>query len=169
MTLNKQVSGLVIAALLATGVVTSVSAQDATPRADRRAEAFAQLDTNSDGSVSADEFAAGANRFARADADRNGLLSAEEIAAAGQERAARRAAQMIERLDANGDGALSQDEIKSRRDPARMFERLDANDDGSVSAEEFAEARMGGQDGKRGGRDGKRGGHDGKRHGHGNR
>jgi Ca2+-binding EF-hand superfamily protein len=52
---------------------------------------------------------------------------------------------------------LSEDEIASRRDPARAFERLDANDDGMISAEEFADARMGGRDGKHGGKHGGKG------------
>lgn len=162
MTMNKQVSALVIAALLATTAGTAF-AQDSDTREDRRSEAFAEIDTNGDGSVSAEEFAAGANRFARADANGDGLLTVEELAASGQERAAERAARMIERLDQNDDGALSEDEIESRRDPSRMFERLDANDDGMVSAEEFAEARMGDRGGKRGGPGG------GKRHGGGDR
>jgi Ca2+-binding EF-hand superfamily protein len=150
MTHNKTVSALVIAALLATTAGAAL-AQQATTREDRRATVFAELDANGDGSVSAEEFAAGASRFARADANGDGLLTAAEIAAAGEERAAQRAERMVARLDSNGDGALSEEEIKSRRDPARMFERLDANDDGSVSAEEFAEARMGDHGGKRGG------------------
>ncbi len=158
MTKNKQVSALVIAALLAT-TAGAAFAQDTASREDRRAAMFAELDTNGDGTVSAEEFEARADRFARADTNGDGLLTAAEIAAAGEERAAQRAERMIARLDSNGDGALSEDEISSRRDPARMFERLDANDDGTVSAEEFAEARMGGNGGKRGGLFG------GKRHG----
>jgi Ca2+-binding EF-hand superfamily protein len=101
------------------------------------------LDANNDGFVSAEEFENRPDRFALADADGNGLLTAEELMAAGQERAERRVARMIERLDANGDGALSQEEIADRRSPERMFTRLDANEDGMVSKEEFAEARMG--------------------------
>jgi Ca2+-binding EF-hand superfamily protein len=150
MTMNKQVSALVIATLLAT-TAGAAFAQDATTREERRAAVFAELDANADGSVSAEEFAAGANMFARADTNGDGLLTAEEIAASVGERAAQRAERMIARLDTNGDGSLSEDEIKSRRDLARMFERLDANDDGMVSAEEFAEARMGDHGGKRGG------------------
>lgn len=162
MTMNKQVSALVIAALLAT-TAGAAFAQDATSREERRAEMFAELDTNGDGTISAEEFAAGANRFARADTNGDGLLTAEELAAAGEERAAHRAERMIARLDQNGDGALSEDEITSRRDPSRMFDRLDANDDGAVSAEEFADARMGGHGGKPSGRHD--GGFGGKRHG----
>ncbi len=158
MKMNKQVSALVVAALLAT-TAGAAFAQDTNTRDERRAAAFAAMDANNDGTVSAEEFAARTNRFDRADTNGDGLLTAEELAAAGEERAAQRAERMIARLDTNGDGALSEDEIMSRRDPARMFERLDANDDGVVSSEEFADARMGGHGGKRGDHDGKRGGH----------
>ena len=61
MTKNKQVSALLIAALLATGVATTASARDGDMRGMRgenRAEMFNQLDTNGNGSVSAEEFEA---------------------------------------------------------------------------------------------------------------
>lgn len=155
---TKQVSALLIAALVAGGVSTAASAQSNTVREDRRAELFAEMDTNGDGSVSAEEFANAPGRFARADANGDGLLTAGEIATEGQGRAEARAERMIARFDSNKDGMLSQDEIGNRRDGTRFFERLDANDDGVVSAEEFADARMGERHGKRGGF------HDGKRH-----
>lgn len=142
MTFSKQVSAALIATLLATGAATTVSAQSAGDREERRAEVFQELDANNDGAVSAEEFANRQDRFARADVDGNGILTAEEIIAGGQERAERRAARMIERLDSDGDGALSRAEIEDRRSPERMFARLDTNDDGVVSEEEFAEARM---------------------------
>jgi Ca2+-binding EF-hand superfamily protein len=145
MTKNKQVSALLIAALLATGVASTATAKNEDMRAEHRAQAFERMDANNDGSVSSEEFMAAGDRFARADADGNGLLTAEELAAAGQAQAQQRIARMIERLDANDDGALSKDEIEARndRDPSRMFDRLDADDDGVLSADEFAEARMG--------------------------
>lgn len=154
MKMNKQVSTLLIAALLTSGVATSVAAKEGGWHQDRRAEMFEQLDTDKSGSITAEEFTAGTDRFARLDTDGNGLLRAEELAALGQNRAERRATRMIERLDANDDGMLSEEELQSRRTPANMFDRLDANDDGVVSEEEFAKARQG-----RGGK------HFGKRHG----
>lgn len=138
---TKQVSALLIAALVATGVTGSVQAQEGNAREDRRAEMFAELDANNDGTISAEEFQAGGDRFARSDANGDGLLTAEEMAAIGGERAMRRAERMIERLDENGDGSLSREEVESRRDPSRLFARLDTNDDGQISEEEFADAR----------------------------
>jgi len=143
MKMSKQVSAVLVATLLATSAATVVTAQSAGDGKDRRAEMFQELDANNDGTVSAEEFNNRQDRFARADADGNGLLTAEEMMATGREREERRVARMIERLDSDGDGALSQAEIEDRRNPARMFERLDANEDGVVSEEEFAEARMG--------------------------
>jgi len=151
MTRNKQVSALVIAALVATGAASSAMAQDSTQRSERRAEMFTQLDTDGDGVVSAEEFANPPSRFEIADADGNGVLSAEELTAMGQQRNEKRVARMLERFDVNEDGALSQEEFAARSGPSRMFDRLDANDDGSVSAEEFAQLRMKEHGGKRGG------------------
>lgn len=159
MTLKTQISSALIVTLLATGAATAVSAQDSGAREDRRAEMFSQLDTNGDGSVSAEEFVNRPDRFARADANGDGMLSSDEIAEMAQARSERHAARMIERLDANDDGLLSKDEVQNRSGQGRqnrMFDRLDANEDGVVSEEEFAELRME----RRGG---------GKRHGAGNR
>lgn len=150
-----QVSAVVIAALMATGMTTTAFAQNAGNRAEHRAEMFERLDTNNDGSISAEEFAAGGDRFGQADADGNGILTAEELAAAGQERSERRIARMIERLDTDGDGALSKEEMETRRDskrePGRMFDRIDADDDGVITEEEFEEAQANFRGGKRGG------------------
>lgn len=143
MKMKTQVSAVVISTLLATAVATTAVAQNQGTLDDRRAQMFAELDTNRDGAVSAEEFAQRPDRFARADVNGDGRVTLAELAAMGQDRAERRAERMMARLDANGDGALTRAEIEARRDPARVFERLDANDDGLVTTEEFADARMG--------------------------
>ncbi|MFA8386526.1 MAG: EF-hand domain-containing protein [Pelagibaca sp.] len=163
MTLNKQVSALIIAALAASGIATTVAAQDDTARTDRRAQVFAELDTDGDGVVSAEEFANPPSRFEIADANKDGLVSADELAALSQQRSEQRIARMITRMDTDGDGALSEEEFAARQGAARMFDRLDANEDGAISEEEFAEMRRGDHGGKRSGHWGS------KRDGHGNR
>ncbi|MFP7569939.1 EF-hand domain-containing protein [Marivita sp. S2033] len=145
---STQISAVLVAALMATGAATTVSAQSASTRDDRRAEMFQQMDADGDGSISAEEFAANGDRFSRADTDGDGMLTVEEIVAGSQDRAKRMAEQMIERMDTDGDGALSQDEIEARGNPDRMFDRMDSNNDDMISKDEFADARMGDRDGR---------------------
>jgi Ca2+-binding EF-hand superfamily protein len=73
---------------------------------------------------------------------------------------------MIERMDADGNGTISQPEMEAARQaraedrrrpgPEQMFERLDANEDGVIDAQEFAAAAE---------RHATRGEHGGKHHG----
>ena len=88
-------------------------------------------------------------QFANVDANGDGRVDAAEMVAFQEARRAeerrerenRRAARMIEHLDADGDGSLSVEEFTSR--PRQMFARLDANDDGQISAEEREAMREG--------------------------
>ena len=100
--------------------MTTISAM-----ARERGPDFSALDTDSSGEVTLTEMQAlGEARFANTDTDGDGFLSVTELEAAGSERAKKRAARMIERLDADQDGKLSLAEMKqTRRDPARLFER----------------------------------------------
>ena len=128
---------------------------------------FEELDTNGDGVVTAEEMEAhGAGLFAEMDTDGNGVISAEEILASMQERAQNRLSKgverMVDKLDEDGDGALSADEMP-QRGSSRMFEHLDDDGDGAISAEEFeagkekreemrGKGRKGGGHGGKGGR-----------------
>ena len=47
---------------------------------------------------------------------------------------------MIERMDTDGDGMLSAEEMDPPRS-AMMFSRLDRDDDGAISEDELAQAR----------------------------
>jgi len=51
---------------------------------------------------------------------------------------------LFQRLDSNGDGVVTADEIQAFEH--RLFARLDANHDGVLTAEEFAARRTGKQD-----------------------
>lgn len=139
---------------------------------------FAELDADGNGAVTLEEMqAAGENRFAAADANGDGALSRDELLAQGQERVETRVDQMLERVDADGDGQVTLAEMEAAREdrgdrggrghgrrgpnPARIFERLDTDGDGTVTQAEFDEgvanflARMGGrQGGGRGGDEG---------------
>lgn len=101
---------------------------------------FEALDGNGDGSLTKAELEAHrAARLSDADSNGDGMLSEAELAARGAERAQKRAARMVERLDSDKDGLISQEELSAgmKRGPGRMFERADANSDGVVSKAEF--------------------------------
>ena len=100
------------------------------------------------------------------DANGDGLISQDEMVAqimgGMQKRAEEMAKRKIEAQDANGDGMLSAAEMTVPPMQGKMFERLDADGDGAVSLEEveaakakMAERRGGGDRGGRG--DGERG------------
>lgn len=131
---------LMTAAMIALGT-GATAAQD---RADRGQISFAELDVDGDGEITdADLTAAREARFADLDTDGNGSVSRDEFIASASTRAGERAGEMFDRLDADGDGALSEDVLASRdRGPGpRMLQRLDADGSGGVSEAEFEEAR----------------------------
>lgn len=107
---------------------------------------FSELDADGDGQLTADELRAPMReRFDTADTDGDGEITQEEITARAveraEERAARMGARMMERLDRDGNGSISFDEMRmgDQRDMAeRMIDRLDRDDDGTVSEEEMA-------------------------------
>lgn len=141
--------------LVAIGVALPVMAHDRS--GSQRGPDFSTLDTNGDGQITREEMQArAAERFARADTDGNGVLTQAEMTARADaertDRVERRVQRMIEELDADADGALSQAELLDRR-AERMFERVDQNEDGSITEEEFAQAResMARRSGKHGG------------------
>ena len=126
---------------------------------------FEELDTNSDGSVTAAELAAhAASRFSGADTDGDGFLTSEELTAAANadtnKRAAKRVERMIDHRDTDDDGKLSAAEMAPSEDRMqKRFERVDSDGNGEISAEEFEQAqeKRGGHRGGKGGK--KRGGY----------
>jgi len=119
----------------------------------RMGRLFQRLDANGDGAIERSEVEVVRERlFARFDADGDGFLTREEIESASSRR--RRRAPMgdpaarAERLDADGDGAVSEAEFV--RGEAPVFERADADGDGrltrteaEVFVRELREARQG--------------------------
>ena len=86
-----------------------------------------------------------ADRIKGIDANGDGLLSAEELIAAdmAQEktRVEGRVAARIAAQDADGDGKLSAAEMMVPPGAARLFNRVDADNDGAVTEEELTKAR----------------------------
>ncbi len=138
----KRTATIVTGALIATmGLASIAVAHEGRGMRGGMEQMFEEVDANGDGLITAAEIeAAREARFAEMDSNGDGFVTAEEIAAFADDRRGKRAARMIERLDANDDGKLSAEEMATRG-PGRMLERLDANGDGALSKEELAEAR----------------------------
>lgn len=112
---------------------------------------FDEIDADKDGKITAAELAAHRQaRFTAADTNSDGSLNAEELTAFHTaqmaERMAERTGRMMQWMDANGDGALSVDEMPDGPSPERMA-RIDIDGDGAISREEAQAAgeRMAGQ------------------------
>src|SRR5690606_13932733 len=108
---------------------------------------FERMDSDSDGTISFEEFAAAVNGrsgVASADADGDGTLTVEEIAAELQKQHFRRQAErMVRRLDADGDGKLTTAEIESRQ--RKMYALMDRDDSGAIEPDEM---RRSGREGR---------------------
>ncbi|MEQ6204059.1 calcium sensor EFh [Sulfitobacter sp. HNIBRBA2951] len=169
------------ATLTAAAIIAGLVATTATAGKDdgHRAAHFAQIDTNSDGEITAAELSAqAAARFAAADvngdgaltpaemaatatgkrkekmlerfdADKNGSLSEAEIATALEGRMGKRIAKRFEKADADKSGSLTIEEMQSRRDPAKMIAKLDKDSSGGLSLEEFSKGGGHGKDKKK--------------------
>lgn len=132
---------LMTALSIAIGVGSAAETWAATQGDGKNRPSFEDLDANSDGLLSPAELDARVQaRFSRADLDGNGVLSRAEIEARGSARAKERASKMIDRLDTDGDQAVSFEEMQAVRG-GRMFERADANGDGAISKAEFDSMR----------------------------
>ncbi|MDP3195018.1 EF-hand domain-containing protein [Tabrizicola sp.] len=115
-------------------------------------EMFDAIDADSDGKVTLAELEAHRKaEFAAADTNGDGALSPEELSAHQmariQARMAERTQAMIDNMDNDGNGSLSEDEM-GQGPGERHFARLDTDNDGAISKAEAEEARQ--HRGKRG-------------------
>ena len=127
----------ILAALVAGASITVAAAHEG--KGGRMLERLKAADTNADGLISRAEAAALprlAERFDAIDANKDGQLSADELKAArGRHGGGMRGA------DADHDGRVSQQEFLARA--AARFQRLDTNGDGFISQEEMAAGHHG--------------------------
>jgi Ca2+-binding EF-hand superfamily protein len=150
---------------------TSYTSTNSTTTSNARSQQFqkellTKLDTNSDGSVDQDELKSALSQksddgllvslskdFADLDSDDSGSLSSEEMAAMapppppprGQAPGTELADALISALDADGDGAVSSDELDngltsagSSANSSEIFSALDKDEDGTISKDELA-------------------------------
>ncbi|HEX6994955.1 MAG TPA: hypothetical protein VF339_12490 [Gammaproteobacteria bacterium] len=142
-------------ALVLAAAVLAASSAAAQPRAS--GGFLERLDTNGDGVVDAAELeSARRDMFRRADEDGDGFLTEREMGRLADDRGdvlrarrggpagriARRrapdAGEALGRLDADGDGRVSEAEFVEAENP--LLERFDANGDGAISRDEAQRA-----------------------------
>lgn len=101
--------------------------------------AFSRADANNDGNITRDEFLARPNQmFDRIDANRNGVIEASERP---QPRQRGEGGPRRERFNPDADNNGSISAVEHAAMGARMFERMDANSDGRVTQEELQAQR----------------------------
>jgi Ca2+-binding EF-hand superfamily protein len=129
-------STLLAALLVGLAPLSAASAQDASGRV------FQRIDANGDGVISKDEIVAARDRrFQRLDKNRDGMIDRDEVDAARDaimdraDAAQARLGNAWRRMDANGDGKVSEEEFRAS---TPLFDLVDRNGDGKLSADEIA-------------------------------
>ncbi len=109
---------------------------------------FERLDSNGDGTITADEVPEQAQRILQLDRDGDGVITREEISQGlpggrfGQPRGmapggpGERAERMFEELDSNGDGRVTKEEVPDGME--QFLERFDRDGDGMVTEDEVS-------------------------------
>lgn len=108
----------------------------------RHVSMFESADANGDGLVTRDEFmSARAERFAKLDRNGDGFIDRADAGeqAAERPRPAKRMRGMMARMDADGDGKVSQSEFVDAG--AKMFDRADTDHSSSLDKTEIEAAK----------------------------
>ncbi len=105
-----------------------------------------KVDTDGDGTISKAEAEANAPRLARdfdkVDASHDGKITREELQAAGKQARHARGKEWWEKVDTDGDGAVSRAEAEANAPRlAKKFDKIDSNSDGKITPEELKAAR----------------------------
>lgn len=119
-------------------------------------ERFKAADQNGDEKLTkAEIYQSRGKRAAEIDTNNDGVIDAEEMDAARKEMRLKRQQRMLNRMDTDGDGVVSADEFA--RSGTRMMQHMDRDHDGVVTMEEATTPPMKrhgkkGADGKHGGK-----------------
>lgn len=114
----------------------------------RMKQMFERLDSDGDGSISADEFKMPSDRPSlemRMDSNGDGMLTRDEVIAVSQERS-EEALERFDNVDTDGNGVIDNDERR-----LSLFNRMDADDDGALTKREMMKSRRVGRDRAQGG------------------
>jgi Ca2+-binding EF-hand superfamily protein len=120
---------------------------------DHKRPIFEEVDADGDARITRDEMQArAAARFAEADGNGDGAIDRDEMLAMTSARAEKRVDRMLRRIDTDGDGKVTEAEMRQMRDKrmGKMFKRMDKDGDGGLSKEEFAQTHRKGHHGKHG-------------------
>lgn len=129
-----------LATLVVGGSLLGVSMAGQGPMHRSSEERFKAMDKNGDGKISAAESEAHHSaKLMAADLNGDGKMTFDEMKDAREKRREQRAKEFFKTLDTDGDGAVTEAELKAR--PDRMFAKLDADKDGFLSAGELKAAR----------------------------
>lgn len=132
-------SKLIFSILTVLGTSVAFNAFAQTPPATMKGHGFAVLDKNGDGVISRDEVAAKpklAKMFDKLDTNKDGVLSKDEIKAGKEKMHDRHMA----KIDTDRDGKISRAEAASHPKLAENFDRIDINGDGYLSKDELKAA-----------------------------
>src|SRR3982751_116570 len=127
-----------VALFTLTTFTASAFAQPADGSSKLFAHMLQKWDANGDGKISLDEYLSAATaRFQQMDAQNTGAVTADQIAASPQahERVERRATSLVKHLDTAGQGYVTQDEFVAAA--KTRFSKLDRNGDGKLTPDEL--------------------------------
>ena len=112
--------------------------------ADNEADMFKKMDTDGDGKISADEFAAaGKEKFTKMDTNGDGKISVDEMKADLEKHqkmmakpgAKEMISEKVKMMDTNNDGYISEDEFMAGQ--KTMFDKMDTDHDGYLTKSEL--------------------------------